>query len=93
LGPSLAPAGSTEALPLVRAGNAWYDPSLPRTAIQRLRVKFWYSGSIDADHPALVEDGLITGPRVWEALHHSKGNEIATVLASGPRPGTTTGKP
>lgn len=68
-------------------------PLAPRTSIQLLMVKFWYSGEIDADQSAPTESGLITGLRVWEALPHSKWTEVATVLASGPRPGTITGKP
>ena len=48
---------------------------------------------IDADHPAPAEDGQVSPLRVGEALHHSKWNEIATVLASGPNPGITTGEP
>ena len=84
--PALAPAGSTEGLPLVKAGSDWYDPALPRTAIQLVLVKFWYSGEIDADHPAPTEYGQVSPLRVWEALHHSKWTEVAAVLASRPSP-------
>ena len=56
-------------------------------------MKFWYSGEIDADHPAPTEYGQVSPLRMWEALHDSNGKEVATGLASGPRPGTTTGRP
>jgi hypothetical protein len=86
LGPPLPPVGSQDGIPLVKPNPAWFDPALPRTAIQMLLVKFWYSGSLDPDHPGPEPGGSVGPLRVWEALHHSNWKAISAVLDAGTTP-------
>lgn len=83
LGPPLAPVHTQDGSPLVKANPAWFDPALPRTTIQMLLVKFWYSGNLDPDHPGPDSDRSVSPLRVWEALHHSNWKAISAVLDAG----------
>ncbi len=83
--PPLAPAGSIEGLPLVKENPAWYDPALPRTAVQLVSVRFWYAGDLSADRPGLTKEGNPAPLRVWETLHRSDWTRVSTILGGSIR--------
>lgn len=76
LGPPMPPPGSREGKPLVKADPEWFDKSLPRSAVQLVIVKFWYSGEIDPDRPAPTRGGQVSALRVWDTLHRSDWKAI-----------------
>jgi len=81
LDPDLAPSGSEEGLPLVVANRDWYDPAVPRTAIQLIAVTFACN---------LIDDPNDTGPptedlpvsclRLWETKQTSDWKAVSAVL-------------
>lgn len=77
--PTLAPVGSDEGQPLVRTNPAWFDPKLPRAAVQMITLRF-YTGNLDHDRPGPTEHGDIAPYRVWQALHTSDWSAIGTAL-------------
>lgn len=78
--PTLAPVGSDEGRPLVRSNPAWFDPKLPRSAVQLLTIRFHYTGNLNHDNPGATEHGDIAPYRVWQALHTSDWAEIGNVV-------------
>ena len=80
-GPQLAPLGSSEGRPLVKAGSAWADPAAPRSAIQLVLMKFDYSADMDPSRPGPAFDGSICPLRVWEVLHQSDWTAVRAAIA------------
>lgn len=78
--PTLAPVGSDEGQPLVRANPAWFDPTLPRSAFQLIILQFNFTGSMNLDAPGPTIHGDIAPYRVWQALHTSDWAAISGAL-------------
>jgi hypothetical protein len=76
------PMGSTGGRPLVVVNPDWFDPSLPRTAIQLVFAKFVYSSDIAPDHPKPAPYGNIVALRFWEVWHTFDWKAISTVLGN-----------
>lgn len=80
--PTLAPVGSTEGRSLVRVNPNWFDPSLPRSAVQLLILRFSTTGLMDQNHPGPSKTGNVSTYRIWQALHTSNWKEVSTVLTN-----------
>jgi|GEM_PF-2148982 len=80
--PTLAPVGSAEGRPLVRVNPDWFDPSLPRSAIQLLVLRFSTTGLMDPIQPGPSKTGSVSAYRVWQVLHSSNWKEVSTVLTT-----------
>jgi hypothetical protein len=66
LEPDLAPQDSEYARPLVVVNPEWFDPALPRSAVQLICVTFDYGPSFDPDDPKPDKDGSVEALRLWE---------------------------
>ena len=80
--PDLALNGSPYAWPLVVVNPDWYDPALPRSAVQLISVIFDYATSFDPDHPMPDDDGGVESLRLsgmkgtcdWKAVRSLLGH-------------------
>lgn len=79
--PNLAPPGSEDARALVVVDPEWFDPSLPRTAVQLISVTFNYGPSFDPADPKPWEDGSVEGLRLWEMKRTMDWRSIGSLLA------------
>jgi hypothetical protein len=79
--PDLAPKGSEEARPLVVVNPEWFDPSLPKSAIQLISVTFEYGPSFDPDDPKPGDDGSVEALRLWEMRRTIDWSSISSLLA------------
>jgi hypothetical protein len=76
LEPELALKGSPYAWPLVIVNPEWFDPALPRSAVQLISVQFNYATSFDPDGPQPDDDGGVESLRLssmkstcdWKAI-------------------------
>lgn len=80
--PTLAPVGSTAGRPLVRVNPNWFDPDLPRSAVQLLILRFSTTGLMDQNHPGPSKTGNVSAYRVWQALHTSNWKEVSTIVTT-----------
>jgi hypothetical protein len=79
--PDLAPQGSKEARPLIIVNPEWFDPSLPKSAIQLISVTFEYGPSFDPNDPKPGEDGSVEALRLWEMKRTLDWKSISSLLA------------
>lgn len=80
--PTLAPVGSSAGRPLVRVNPNWFDPGLPRSAVQLLVLRFSGTGLLDHAHPGPTKTGNVSVYRIWEALHTSNWKDVSTILTN-----------
>lgn len=76
--PMLAPLGSTQGQPLVKANPDWFDPALPRSAIQSISLRFQYAGDLNFERPESTTN--IDALRVWQMLQKSDWGAISAAL-------------
>ncbi|OFW10482.1 MAG: hypothetical protein A3H96_26415 [Acidobacteria bacterium RIFCSPLOWO2_02_FULL_67_36] len=76
--PMLAPVGSTQGDPLVKANLDSFDTTVPRSAIQLISLRFQYAGDLDFDRPASTCSVDVL--RVWQMLQTSDWRAIGAAL-------------
>lgn len=69
LSPTTSRADEAGSLAIVKADPRWFDPALPRSAIQVISLKFDYSGDLDFARPEATKHPAPL--RVWQTLHRS----------------------
>jgi hypothetical protein len=79
--PDLAPQGSKEAWPLVIINPEWFDPALPRSAVQLVCITFDFGPSFDPNDPKPGEDGSVDSLRLWEMKRTIDWKSISSLLA------------
>jgi hypothetical protein len=79
--PDLAPPGSEDARALVVVNTEWFDPSLPKSAIQLISVTFDYGPSFDPKDPKPGDDGSVEALRLWEMKRTIDWKSISSLLA------------
>ena len=79
--PDLAPQKSEKTRPLVVINPEWFDPVLPRSAIQLVSVIFDYGPSFDPDDPKPGDDGEVEGLRLLEMRRTIDWNAVSSLLA------------
>jgi hypothetical protein len=80
LGPDLAPIGSSDGIPLVVANPDWFDPSLPRWAIQLIVVGFEYGPRFDPENPKFDKDIGVAPLRLLETRQTTDWKAISSLL-------------
>jgi len=79
--PDLAPQGSQDARPLVVVNPEWFDPSLPKSAVQLISVTFDYGPSFNPNDPKPGDDGSVEALRLWEMKRTIDWKSISSLLA------------
>jgi hypothetical protein len=79
--PDLAPPGSEFGIPQAVPNRDWFDPALPRTAIQLVAIMFNYSPHFDPDNPQPSEDGSVAGLRVSEMKRTADWKAVSAALS------------
>lgn len=81
LDPPLAPPGKeAQGYPLMRPNPAYFDPTLPRTALQIVTLQFGmgYLGPIAPDECGALNPGYVA---LWQTIHETPWQRVRSLLA------------